>query len=74
MHVGLQGRVIEDASYEDVLTIQVRRHRLESWADKPFFDRVLRGCMVRRAACVDVNPHFRCWRYCQHPDVIPCLA
>ena len=46
-----QGRVIEDASYEDVLTIQVRRHRLESWADKPFFDRVLRGCMVRRAAC-----------------------
>ena len=42
--------MIEDASYEDVLTIQVRRHRLESWADKPFFDRVLRGCMVRRAA------------------------
>ena len=42
--------MIEDASFEDVVTIQVRRHRLESWADKPFFDRVLRGCMVRCAA------------------------
>ena len=38
--------MLEDASYEEVLTIQVRRHRLEEWVDKPFFDRVLRGCMV----------------------------
>ena len=39
--------MLEDASYEEVLTIQVRRHRLETWVDKPFFDRVLRGCMVQ---------------------------
>ena len=64
VRAALQGRVIEDASYEDVLTIQVRRHRLESWADKPFFDRVLRGCMVRRAACAHTRSH----RLCLQPD------
>lgn len=36
-----------EASYDEVKTIQVRRHRLEEWVAKPFFASVLPGCMVR---------------------------
>eukprot|EP00890_Picochlorum_soloecismus_P005067 jgi/Picsp_1/5561/NSC_02920-R1_rna polymerase-associated protein rtf1 homolog len=40
----------EEASYQEVKSIQVRRHKLEEWIVKPFFERTLPGCMVRLAA------------------------
>lgn len=40
----------EEASYQEVKSIQVRRHKLEEWITKPFFERTLPGCMVRLAA------------------------
>lgn len=40
----------EEASYQEVKSIQVRRHKLEEWISKPFFERTLPGCMVRLAA------------------------
>ena len=40
----------EEADYEEVKGIQVRRHKLEEWFEKPFFDTTLPGSMVRLAA------------------------
>lgn len=35
------------AAYEDMLSIQVRRHKLEEWATKPFFMTHLHNAVVR---------------------------
>jgi RNA polymerase-associated protein RTF1 len=40
----------EEASYQEVKGIQVRRYKLEEWFNKPFFEKTLPGCMVRLAA------------------------
>lgn len=40
----------EEASYQDVKGVQVRRYKLEEWFNKPFFEKTLPGCMVRLAA------------------------
>ena len=37
----------EEASYEDIKAITVRRLKLEQWVKEPFFERTLPGCMVR---------------------------
>jgi Plus-3 domain len=42
-----QDDALEEAAYEDIPGITVRRHRLEDWVDKPFLERVLPGCLVR---------------------------
>ena len=33
----------------ELLSIQVRRHKLEHWVNEPFFEETLRGCVVRAA-------------------------
>jgi Plus-3 domain len=43
----LQEDALEEAAYEDIPGVTVRRHRLEDWVDKPFLDRMLPGCLVR---------------------------
>ena len=35
------------AAYDDVLSIQVRRHKLEEWVNKPFFMTNLHNAVVR---------------------------
>lgn len=40
----------EEASYQEVKGIQVRRYKLEEWYNKPFFEKTLPGCVVRLAA------------------------
>lgn len=40
----------EEASYQEIKSIQIRRHKLEEWFSKPFFEETLSGCMVRLAA------------------------
>lgn len=40
----------EEASYQEVKSIQIRRYKLEEWFNMPFFDKTLPGCMVRLAA------------------------
>jgi Plus-3 domain len=45
--VTFQDDALEEAAYEDIPGITVRRHRLEDWVDKPFLERVLPGCLVR---------------------------
>ena len=37
------------ASVHELLSIQVRRHKLEQWVNEPFFEETLRGCVVRAA-------------------------
>lgn len=37
----------DDASYEEVKAMQVRRHKLEQWVNEPFFERCVQGCIVR---------------------------
>lgn len=39
----------EEASYQEVKSIQVRRHKLEEWIAKPIFERTLPRCMARFA-------------------------
>ncbi|KDD74696.1 hypothetical protein H632_c1127p0, partial [Helicosporidium sp. ATCC 50920] len=37
----------EEATFEELKNITIRRHRLEAWVDEPFLDRLLPGCLVR---------------------------
>lgn len=37
----------DEAPFEDVKRIQVRREKLEEWLNEPFFEETLPGCMVR---------------------------
>ena len=39
----------ESASYQEAKTIQVRRHKMEEWFDKPFFKSAMNGVVVRLA-------------------------
>jgi len=39
----------ESASYQEAKTIQVRRHKMEDWFDKPFFRSTMNGVVVRLA-------------------------
>lgn len=39
----------EAASYQEAKTIQVRRHKMEDWFDKPFFRSAMNGVVVRLA-------------------------
>jgi RNA polymerase-associated protein RTF1 len=39
----------EEAPFEEVRTIQVRRHRLAEWVGQPFFEAALPGAVVRLA-------------------------
>ena len=39
----------EPASYQEAKTIQVRRHKMEDWFDKPFFKNAVNGVVVRLA-------------------------
>ena len=41
---------LEDADFTEVKAIQVRRHKLEEWFGKPFFDATLPGSIVRLAS------------------------
>lgn len=43
----MQDDALEEAGFEDIPGITVRRHLLEGWIDKPFLERTLPGCMVR---------------------------
>ena len=45
----LQPEEAEEAAYEDILKIQVRRVLLEKWVNEPFFERTLPGTVVRVA-------------------------
>jgi RNA polymerase-associated protein RTF1 len=40
----------EEADFEELKSIQVRRHKLEEWINKPHFKTTLPGCMVRVVA------------------------
>jgi RNA polymerase-associated protein RTF1 len=40
----------EEADFEELKSIQVRRHKLEEWISKPHFTTTLPGCMVRVVA------------------------
>jgi RNA polymerase-associated protein RTF1 len=40
----------EEATYEEVKSIQVRRHKMEEWVEKPHFEMSMVGCVVRLAA------------------------
>ncbi|KAL4518822.1 hypothetical protein Ndes2437B_g00900 [Nannochloris sp. 'desiccata'] len=40
----------EEADFEELKSIQVRRHKLEEWISKPHFETTLPGCMVRVVA------------------------
>jgi RNA polymerase-associated protein RTF1 len=40
----------EEADFEELKSIQVRRHKLEEWINKPHFESTLPGCMVRVVA------------------------
>ncbi len=40
----------EEADFEELKSIQVRRHKLEEWIAKPHFETTLPGCMVRVVA------------------------
>ncbi len=39
----------EEAPFEDIKSITVRRHKLEQWLNEPFFEATMIGCMVRAA-------------------------
>ncbi len=39
--------LIEPAEMADLLTIQLKRSRLEAWHREPFFEESVRGCVVR---------------------------
>lgn len=43
----LQDDALEEAAFEDVNAICVRRHKLEAWVSKPFLERTLPGCLLR---------------------------
>lgn len=38
---------LEEAAFEDINAICVRRHKLEAWVSKPFLERTLPGCLLR---------------------------
>ena len=37
----------ESADYEDLKKIQLHRKQLEEWHEEPFFERTVKGCVVR---------------------------
>ncbi|KAK9809057.1 hypothetical protein WJX72_008658 [[Myrmecia] bisecta] len=42
----------EEATFDEVRTIQVKRYKLEKWVNEPYFERTMPGCMVRVAVPV----------------------
>lgn len=49
----------EEAGYEDVRSIQVRRYKLEQWVNEPFLEETLAGCFVKLAAGEKVDAEGR---------------
>ncbi len=45
--LSVQDDALEEAAFEDVGAICVRRHKLEAWVTKPFLERTLPGCLLR---------------------------
>jgi RNA polymerase-associated protein RTF1 len=43
----------QEASYSDILSVQLKRTDLEKWANTPFFDKTVKGCFVRLAVGMD---------------------
>lgn len=52
----------EEASFEELKSITVRRHKLEAWVNEPFFEDTMPGCMVGGWVCAwaggSVSPSF----------------
>ena len=78
----------EPASYLEAKTIQMRRHKMEEWVDKPFFQSTMNGVVVRLAmgikkvGVIMIGDDERWWRghcrrrhcHCRRPSCCCCCC